>query len=260
MINASLTRTQSVGADCLKLKHQVLSTPQQQYTSRRFYMGWNIRKPGNMKQTQSVKLHTYWKELYAESGVPERSRIEPMAIRDILGDTFILEFDESNDVRYRLAGTRLCEIFGTELKGQNFSEPWQINGQETIKGIIIAAARDTSIAVFGSTATSKSGREISMETLILPLLHNGQTERRMLGVTTPISRPFWLGMDPVASLSLSSLRIIEPKPENELINSRFSMLKNSNPVPICSISVSRKVKHLKVLEGGLSKNSDVAQF
>jgi hypothetical protein len=213
-----------------------------------------------MKQTQSVKLHNYWNELYALSGTPERSLVEPMAIRDILGDTFILEFEPSGDIIYRLAGTRLCAIFGNELKGQNFSAPWRIDGQDTITDIVKSAARDSSIAVFGSTAVSKSGRKISVETLILPLLHNGQKEKRMLGVSTPISRPYWLGMDPVASLNLSSLRIIEPKLENNLMNSRFSLLKNSNFAHAPSTNSFKKVKHLTVLEGGLSNTSDPAQI
>jgi hypothetical protein len=260
MINALLTRIQSVGAGCLDMKHLVFPAQMQQYSPRRFCMGTVLfESRGKMKQTQSVKLHTYWKKLYAESGVPERSQIEPMAIRKILGDTFILEFAESNVIRYRLAGTRLCAMFGRELKGQNFSEPWQNDGQETITDIIKAATREASIAVFGSTATSKSGREVSIETLILPLLYNGQNERRMLGVTSPISRPYWLGADPIVSLSLSSLRIIEPKRESQLINSRFTMLSNSNPDPLSSICSQKKVKHLTVLEGGLSNNSDTAQ-
>ena len=82
----------------------------------------------------------------------------------------------------------------------------------------------------------------------------------MLGITTPVSRPYWLGTDSVASLNLSSLRIIEPKLENNLMNSRFSVLENSNPTHVSSINTSRKVKHLTVLEGGLSKTSDPAQI
>ncbi len=213
-----------------------------------------------MKQTQSVKLHNYWKELYAQSGTPERSLIEPMAIRDILGDTFILEFEPSGDINYRLAGTRLCAIFGNELKGQEFGAPWRCDGQETITDIVKSAARDNFIAVFGSIAVSKRGRKLSVETLVLPLLHNGQKERRMLGVTTPISRPYWLGMDPVSSLNLSSLRIIEPKSENSLMNSRFSLLKNSDSAHVPSINTFKKVKHLTVLEGGLSNTNDPAQI
>jgi len=260
MINASLTRTQSVDVDCLKLEHPSISTQINNAHFARTARNGAIRKPGNMKQTQSVKLHNYWKELYGQSGVPERSQIEPMAIRDILGDTFILEFNTSGDINYRLAGTRLCAIFGSELKGQEFSSPWRNDGQETIADIVKSAARDNSIAIFGSTAVSKSGRKISIETLVLPLLHNGQKERRMLGVTSPISRPYWLGMDPIVSLNLSSLRIVEPKLENKLINSRFSVLKNSNPVPVSSIGASRKIKHLTVLEGGLSKTDEPLQI
>lgn len=216
-----------------------------------------LGKSGKMKQTQSVKLHNYWSEIYSETGIPERSQIEPMAIRDILGDTFILEFDADNNIIYRLAGTRLCAVFGKELKSIDFTDPWQDADREAINNIVSSAAIESTIAVFGSVATSNTGRSISIETLVLPLLQNGQKSRRMLGVTTPIIRPYWLGMDPITKLSLSSLRIIAPEKQSGLLNTRFSVVKNKpannhNPEPLISYPRSKKVKHLTVLEGGLS--------
>ncbi len=213
-----------------------------------------------MKQTQTAKLLDYWNELYAVAGVPERSQIEPMAIRDILGDTFILERDAGDKIQYRLAGTRLCAIFGKELKGEQFALPWRAEGRDSIVEIINSATKDSTIALIGSVATSKSGREISLETLILPLLQNGKKSVRMVGITTPISRPYWLGMDPITVQRLRTLRIIRPDKQSRLLNSRFSVFNNQNPVAIQKRPVVKKVKHLTVLDGGLLNEDNNQQI
>ncbi len=213
-----------------------------------------------MKQTQTAKLLDYWNELYSAAGVPERSQIEPMAIRGILGDTFILERDADDNIQYRLAGTRLCAIFGKELKGEHFALPWHAEGRDSIAEIINAATKDATIALFGSVATSQTGREISLETLILPLLQNGRKSVRMMGITTPISRPYWLGMDPIVGQRLKTLRIIQPDKQSRLMNSRFSVFNNQNPVAIQNRPVVKKVKHLTVLDGGLSIDGNNQQI
>src|SRR3979411_214660 len=49
---------------------------------------------------------------------PERGDIEPGAIRNVLGDSFIIAYDPEADHPFRLAGTRVCALFGRELKGE----------------------------------------------------------------------------------------------------------------------------------------------
>ena len=205
---------------------------------------------GTMKQEQTRELYAYWKELYSIHGIPERAMIEPSAIRGLLGDTFILEFDPDGQVYYRLAGTRLCAAFATELKGTIFGLHWALDEKSTLENIISAIGEDAIIAVVGSRATSQKGRSLSLETLILPLLHNHKKSRRLLGITTPLSRPFWLGTDPVVSQSITSMRIIDPALDKEPFNTRFTLKRSNPPEPVLKIPNGRRIKHLTVVEGG----------
>jgi len=205
-----------------------------------------------MKRQQTQKLHDYWRKLYAVSGIPERSAIEPMAIRDLLGDTFILEFNLNGDINYRLAGTRLCAAFGGELKGSGFSSPWSNEERETIDNILNSVGEDEVLAILGCTATSRGGRRLAVEILALPLVQNGEKHKRLLGITTPAERPYWLGMDPIVNMALMSLRIVDPATELVQTNNRFNMIKTEIGHSMEQPHDIRRVKHLTVLEGGRS--------
>ncbi|MGB9364875.1 MAG: PAS domain-containing protein, partial [Xanthobacteraceae bacterium] len=65
-----------------------------------------------MKQASSRELFGYWAARRGARAAPERGEIEPSAIRRALGDVFILEFDRRSGHPFRLAGTRVCALFG----------------------------------------------------------------------------------------------------------------------------------------------------
>ena len=73
-----------------------------------------------MKQKTQDILYSYWNEVRAGRLAPQRLDIEPSRIAAILSETFMLERVDARTYRYRLAGTRLCGLFGSELRGQNF--------------------------------------------------------------------------------------------------------------------------------------------
>ena len=72
-----------------------------------------------MKQTTIQTLYAYWDGVRAGRIAPRRLEIEPARIAAILSETFMLECGDG-DYRYRLAGSRLCELFGYELRGTSF--------------------------------------------------------------------------------------------------------------------------------------------
>ncbi len=215
---------------------------------------------GTMKQKQTRDLFGYWQELFAEFGIPERSQIEPSALRRILGDTFILEHNGNNQLTYRLAGTRLCAAFAIELKGSNFIAPWQSNEQKTITNVLNSVGGDDVVAVFGSLAGTEKGRTVSMETLVMPLLHNKKKHQRILGITTPLTRPYWLGADPVVSQSITGLRIIDPEQNMNHFKSRIMIKGEKPPVAAIKHHDGKRVKHLTVMEGGKSDVSPGPHF
>ena len=81
-----------------------------------------------MKHQVTRELFTYWDGLRGGRTAPERSDIDPAEIHQILGDTFILEYENQDSLNFRLAGTRLCGSFCRELKGRSFLDLWEAGG------------------------------------------------------------------------------------------------------------------------------------
>jgi hypothetical protein len=77
-----------------------------------------------MKHPSIRQLFDHWNARRGRRAVPERSDIEPSAIRGVLADTFILSFQPCAGHPFRVAGTRVCALFGRELKGEPFTDLW----------------------------------------------------------------------------------------------------------------------------------------
>lgn len=83
-----------------------------------------------MKHQSTRALYDYWTTKRGRRRAPARSDIDPADIRRILADTFILTADFVNDIRVRLAGTRVCALFAREIKGEAFEDLWSEPGRE----------------------------------------------------------------------------------------------------------------------------------
>lgn len=163
-----------------------------------------------MKHAATRMLFSYWDALRGERAAPERGEIEPGEIRHILSDTFILELGHSGHTEFRLAGTRLCALFGRELKGRRFMELWGAAGERELLRALQTVTDETAGVVAGLKATTDEGGSLDCELLMLPLRHRGQTHARVLGALSPAFAPTWLGFHPVTALATGSLRVIWP--------------------------------------------------
>jgi hypothetical protein len=163
-----------------------------------------------MKLTTTRLLFSYWDGLRGERAAPERGEIEPGEIRQVLPDTFILELARDRRAEIRLAGTRLCALFGGELRGRNFESLWSEAGAREVRRCIDIVVEDAAGVVAGVAGTTARGSRLDMELLLLPLRHGGRPHARILGAVAPATVPPWLGFDAVTDLETVSLRVIEP--------------------------------------------------
>ena len=68
---------------------------------------------------------------------PERTDIEHSAIAAVLADAFILALDRGAGTAIRLAGTRMCALFGREIKGESFpSITRDLTNRPTMEGLL----------------------------------------------------------------------------------------------------------------------------
>lgn len=155
-------------------------------------------------------IFAYWDQLRGERAAPERGEIEPGEIRHVLADTFILEIGADRRAEFRLAGTRLCALFGRELKARPFVDLWPGHAQPGIRRHLDTVIDETAGLVMGLVGTTEAGETVDLEMVLLPLRHRGKPHARVLGTLSPAAVPLWLGFSPVTSLATVSLRVIWP--------------------------------------------------
>ena len=166
-----------------------------------------------MKQASSRELFGYWTARRGTRPAPERGEIEPSAIRRALGDVFILQFDRRAGHPFRLAGTRVCALFGRELKNEPFLDLWDEDTRAPLAQLLTVVADETTGVVAAATGRTAQGWSQDLELMLLPLAHRGNTHARMIGALGPLAAPFWLGAAHLGALTLGSVRHLDPKLE-----------------------------------------------
>jgi hypothetical protein len=65
------------------------------------------------------EIFDYWRRCASGRAMPSRSDLDPVAIPHLLPGLSLLNVDpQTEEVRYRLAGTRVREIYGMEVTGK----------------------------------------------------------------------------------------------------------------------------------------------
>ena len=159
-----------------------------------------------MKHASSRELYAHWNGQRGARAVPERGDIEPAAIRRSLGDTFILGAESACEPRFRLAGTRVCALFGRELKDEAFIALWDAAHHAVLRRLLAIVGEEGIGVVAGASGRTAEGFSVNLELLLLPLRHRGHSGRRMLGALAPVEVPVWLGASRLEPISLGSLR------------------------------------------------------
>jgi hypothetical protein len=161
-----------------------------------------------MKHPSVRELYRYWNAQRGLRAAPERSDIEPGAIRRALADTFILSQDATHGHSFRIAGTRLCAAIGRELRGTAFINLWDQESRRNINDLVAAVTRESIGAVAGARGCSADGDVLDFELVLLPLRHQTETDARVLGALAPQDLPYWFGMNPVGKLALGTIRYL----------------------------------------------------
>ncbi|MEO0546128.1 MAG: PAS domain-containing protein [Pseudomonadota bacterium] len=206
---------------------------------------------------------------------PDRADIQPAACRELLPDMFILDSEGSQPV-YRLAGTALCALYGREMRRETFDLAFEGWDRRAVHNWIARMGVDDYLILICSRAETDGGDAVTLETLLMPLEHNGQNDQRILGLTVPCSTPHWLGITPITSQSVRSIRVIRPW-ESDAFRANWpfevpdglrdggrrrldgrsldtvSLNKyQGTPTIAPNLDDARQIAHLKVIDGGRS--------
>ena len=138
-----------------------------------------------MKHPSNREFFAYWDANAATARAPDRSEIEPGAVRELLGDIFVLSYDDAAGFPFRVAGTRVCALLGRDLKDRSFSALFAPEIRREIEDIITVVAEEMLAAVAGITATAQMARPAHLELLLLPFNTRAHTPISLTGLLAP---------------------------------------------------------------------------
>ena len=87
------------------------------------------------------ELIEYWCLLRDSDGLVRRESIDPGHFRSMLASISIVEFDRFGTGRFRIAGSRLREIFGMEARGRQIEDVVGAHGEAYCLGLSAALER-----------------------------------------------------------------------------------------------------------------------
>lgn len=163
-----------------------------------------------LKHKTSGILFTYWDQVRGNRRTPRRFEIDPGRIAGILPSTFILERLDAENYRFRLAGTHVCDMFGTELRGTNFLAGWAPADRAALVRHLAALSKQGAVETVHMEAAPVARPSTPFEMILLPLRHTGDAIDRVLGALSPLDPPQWLGELPLTCKRIISQELIWP--------------------------------------------------
>jgi hypothetical protein len=173
-----------------------------------------------MKHPSNQAFFAYWDEKRAGARAPDRSEIEPEAVRELLPDIFVLSCLSASGYPFRVAGTRICALLGCDLKDKSFSALFDAESRRDIEDIITVVTEEMLPAVAGITANSENARSAHLELLLLPFNHRAHTPLSLTGLLAPFDASHGVLRD----FKLTSWRYLE-QPAPRLVPRALRKLK-----------------------------------
>jgi hypothetical protein len=162
-----------------------------------------------MKHPSNREFFAYWDDKRGEERAPERSAIEPGAVRELLGDIFVLSYDHDAGFPFRVAGTRVCALLGRDLKEKSFSALFAPDHRREIDDIIAVVAEELLGAVAGINAIAADGSVAHLELLLLPFNNRAHTPISLTGLLAPFGNSHHL----LSDFKLASFRYLAHPPQ-----------------------------------------------
>ena len=138
-------------------------------------------KEAIMQHSIFNNLFEHWSALRGQSDVPNRCEIDPRVFADALENTFIFERIGKGDFRARLAGLRLCEMMGMEVRGQSAASFMLQAERGKIKKVLEQILIRPAIGELTLTGTDLAGARVKVNMILLPLRSDTGEINRIIG-------------------------------------------------------------------------------
>ncbi|MGD9806239.1 MAG: PAS domain-containing protein [Hyphomicrobiaceae bacterium] len=202
-----------------------------------------------MKQLTTRLLYDYWNDVRGDRLAPTRFEIEPARMSTVLSETFILERTLREGFPFRLAGTRICEQFGRELRGSDFLS--LIGSDHRAISLALSAVTNAGAALLLEIeAETADSRTAQFEALVLPLKHPAEEVTRYLGTISAMDPEPWLGFEPLERSWLIRHNLIWPDGCPDALTTNLDRRLPFSPELAAARIVRSDRRQFRILDGG----------
>src|SRR5262249_1151915 len=114
---------------------------------------------------------------------------------------------------FRVAGTRLCALLGSDVKGQRFDSLWRSQSRKEVEDLIGIVAEEQIGTVAGATAMV-NGMPLFLELLLLPFAKAPHLPASVTGILAPLTVPAVPDYGGVRELELTTWRHLGHRPQS----------------------------------------------
>ena len=134
-----------------------------------------------MKHRNSHFAVGYWSRIRHGRATPDQADIDPKALKRLLPFVFLLDA-RGGTFTYRLAGTTLCERYGSELRGRDYFLPWDPESAARLSELLRQSLRARLPLCITSIGAVDHCHMIEIETVLMPITFGADHPERFLGV------------------------------------------------------------------------------
>jgi hypothetical protein len=171
-----------------------------------------------------IDVYGYWDGLRGAADAPLKSQIQPSTLGQMLTSLFILEIAGDGIVTFRLAGSRICDLFGHDLRDESFSDLFGDDHAGDIESTLIGAMRHAIPALINATGYSTAGHQASFEIIVMPLRSEDGSCERLLGAIAPSAAASWLEVVPLDFFALDRCRVLRALQDDKAGDRRLPYL------------------------------------
>ncbi len=130
----------------------------------------------------SRRLFAHWETLRAERPLPKREELTFASVKDLMPDMVVLERDDARGgYRFRLAGSRVCELFGRNLTSGDALAGWDAFEASILSNHFELALKNFQPVLLRMRLLTDTGLTLAAELIAMPIQARESDRIQLIG-------------------------------------------------------------------------------
>ncbi|MEM6971975.1 MAG: PAS domain-containing protein [Pseudomonadota bacterium] len=207
-----------------------------------------------VRHADNRALLRYWHGLRGGRLCPDRAEVDPRHMLCDIGHIFILEDLGQGNIRFRLAGSALVDVFWMDLRGMPARAIMAPEARESLRALIAETLAEPGIghALLHRVAAQHDGMAGEWEILLLPLRSDSGAVDRLIGAIHALDPADAEAAHPPVSFTIAEMDISPINIDGSLAVAEHAGMAEA-PAPWASADQRAAILGLKSIEGGLKR-------